>query len=79
MASQESVIDWLLAGDPAIRWQVMRDLLDEPAVTWAWERRRAAEQGWIAELLGRRDGEAGKEGRWNRLRALRILQCRYGP
>jgi hypothetical protein len=31
MASQESVIDWLLAGDSAIRWQVMRDLLDELA------------------------------------------------
>ena len=34
MASQEAVIDWLLAGDPAIWWQVMRDLLDEPAETW---------------------------------------------
>jgi hypothetical protein len=33
MASEESVIDWLLDGDPAIRWQVMRDLLDEPAET----------------------------------------------
>ena len=24
------VIDWLLDSDPAIRWQVMRDLTDEP-------------------------------------------------
>ena len=31
MAPQRSaVIDWLLEGDPAIRWQVMRDLLDAP-------------------------------------------------
>ena len=25
----DNVIAWLLDGDPAIRWQVMRDLLDE--------------------------------------------------
>jgi hypothetical protein len=23
------VLDWLMVGDPAIRWQVRRDLLDE--------------------------------------------------
>ena len=54
MASEESVIDWLLDGDPAIRWQVMRDLLDEPAEVWERERRRTVESGWVAELLGRR-------------------------
>jgi hypothetical protein len=65
MVSQESVIDWLLAGDPAIRWQVMRDLLDVPAETWERERRRTAESGWVAELLGHMgpDGEWPK-GRW---------------
>ena len=26
----DPVIEWLLEGDPAVRWQVMRDLLDEP-------------------------------------------------
>ena len=59
------MIDWLLAGDPAIRWQVMRDLLDEPAETWERERRRMVESGWVAELLERRgsDGEWPK-GRW---------------
>jgi hypothetical protein len=65
MANQDPVIDWLLAGDPAIRWQVMRDLLDEPAGTWKPERRRAVESGWVAELLGHMgpDGEWPK-GRW---------------
>ena len=65
MASDESVIDWLLAGDPAIRWQVMRDLLDAPAETWEPERRRTAESGWVAELLGHSapNGEWPK-GRW---------------
>jgi hypothetical protein len=65
MASEESVVDWLLAGDPAIRWQVMRDLLDEPAETWERERARVVETGWVDELLGRQgsDGEWPK-GRW---------------
>lgn len=65
MASEGSVIDWLLEGDPAIRWQVMRDLLDEPAGTWERERRRVVESGWVAALLGFRgsDGEWPK-GRW---------------
>jgi hypothetical protein len=65
MASEESVIDWLLAGDPVIRWQVMRDLLDERAEAWERERRRTVESGWVAELLGQRrpDGEWPK-GRW---------------
>jgi hypothetical protein len=26
-----SVIDWLLDGDPALRWQVLRDLVNAPA------------------------------------------------
>jgi hypothetical protein len=65
MVSDESVVDWLLGGDPSIRWQVMRDLLDEPAETWGRERRRTVKNGWIAELLARRsaDGE-WPAGRW---------------
>jgi hypothetical protein len=64
-ASDESVIDWLLEGDPAIRWQVMRDLLDEPAETWERERLRTVESGWVAGMLERRerDGE-WPAGRW---------------
>ena len=30
MASRKTVVKWLLDSDPAIRWQVMRDLTDEP-------------------------------------------------
>jgi hypothetical protein len=61
----EAVLDWLLAGDPAIRWQVMRDLLDEPSDVWEAERHRTVERGWVAEMLGRQgpDGEWPK-GRW---------------
>jgi hypothetical protein len=63
--SDDEVVEWLLAGDPAIRWQTMRDLLDEPAEVWQAERRRTLQAGWVAELLSRQgqDGEWPK-GRW---------------
>ena len=46
------MIEWLLAGDPSIRWQVQRDLLDVPESDWRAERAKIAAQGWGAELLG---------------------------
>jgi hypothetical protein len=46
-----TVIDWLLAADPSIRWQVMRDLTHEPADVIAAERSRVAVDGWGAGLL----------------------------
>lgn len=46
-----AVIDWLLDADPAIRWQVMRDVLHEPADVVAAERARVAIEGWGARLL----------------------------
>ena len=48
-----SVTGWLLAGDPAVRWQVMRDVLHEPADVVAQERARVAVEGWGASLLDR--------------------------
>jgi hypothetical protein len=51
MAENASGIDWLLDADPAIRWQVMRDLAGEPADIVAAEQARIATEGWGAELL----------------------------
>ena len=42
---------WLLDADPAIRWQVMRDLTHEPDEAVAAERARVASEGWGARLL----------------------------
>jgi len=42
---------WLMEGDPAIRWQVMQDLLGSPANAVAAERSRVATQGWGKALL----------------------------
>jgi hypothetical protein len=56
----DRTIRWLLDGDPAIRWQVLRDLLGAPSRTVERERRRVAKQGWGARLLARQD----PEGTW---------------
>jgi hypothetical protein len=44
-------LKWLLDSDPAIRWQVMRDLTDARPETIAAERSRIASEGWGAQLL----------------------------
>jgi hypothetical protein len=53
--------DWLLDGDPAIRWQTLRDLTDSPREVVERERSRVATEGWGAQLLGRQaaDGSFG--------------------
>ena len=50
-----NVLDWLLEGDPAIRWQVMRDLTNAPAEDVAVERARVEHDGWGARLLALED------------------------
>jgi len=53
------VVEWLLDSDPAIRWQVLRDITDAPAHEVAAERARVAGEGWGARLLAlqRQDGQ----------------------
>jgi len=52
---------WLLDSDPAIRWQVMRDLTDEAPNVIAAERSRVATEGWGVQLLAHQS-PAGKWG-----------------
>ena len=54
-------MEWLLESDPAIRWQVLRDLSDEPKDVVAAERARVATEGWGAQLLALQD----PDGRWD--------------
>jgi hypothetical protein len=60
-------IKWLLDSDPAIKWQVMRDLTDEAASAVAVERSRVATEGWGAELLARQNaaGDWGDGKKWD--------------
>jgi hypothetical protein len=56
-----TVTEWLLDSDPAIRWQVMRDLTHAPDDEVAAERARVAREGWGATVLASQDAD----GRWN--------------
>ena len=55
------VSDWLLDSDPAIHWQVLRDLTDAPEDAIEAERAKVATHGWGADLLARQapDGQWG--------------------
>jgi hypothetical protein len=53
--------DWLLDADPAIRWQVLRDLTDSAPDEVAAERARVSVVGWGADLLALQDAD----GRWD--------------
>jgi hypothetical protein len=48
-------INWLMEGDPAIRWQTMRSLLGSPEAEWQAERRHTLTTGWGAQLLALQD------------------------
>jgi hypothetical protein len=54
------IISWLLEGDPAIRWQVQRGLLNSSPAKYEAERRKIAKEGWGARLLALQDSD----GRW---------------
>jgi hypothetical protein len=57
-----SVIGWLLDGDPAIRWQVLRDLENAPGGDVAAERARVEHVGWGARLLALEDADGLWDG-----------------
>jgi hypothetical protein len=55
-------IAWLLDADPAISWQVMRDLTSPSSATIAAERARVPREGVGAEILAHQ----GLDGPWHR-------------
>jgi hypothetical protein len=57
------VREWLMNSDPAIRWQVMRDLTDATPTDVAAERARVATEGWGAKLLAMQQPNGG----WSRV------------
>lgn len=60
LAENDPVVEWLLKSDPAIRWQVLRDLLDAPQGEVVTERARVEHVGWGARLLALR----APDGQW---------------
>ena len=77
-AIDPTVLDWLLAGDPAIRWQAPRDPRFGEAIEWLLSKRRP---DGVWPLGHRYSGlnffhleTGGQPSRWNTLRALRVLK-----
>lgn len=60
MTMSTRTTDWMLDGDPAVRWQVERDLRGEPDAVWLATRQRVATEGFGAALLAAQD----PDGRW---------------
>ena len=51
----DEVLEWLIAGDPAVRWQAERDLLDTDSTTWGASRSAVESDGWGRRLLDLQD------------------------
>ena len=62
-APRPAHLKWLLEADPAIRWQVMRDLTGESPAAIAAERSRIATEGWGAHLLAQQSANGYWGGR----------------
>jgi hypothetical protein len=57
---RSALIDWMLDSDPALRWQVERDLAGAPEDVWRATRARVATEGFGARLLALQDDD----GQW---------------
>ena len=55
-----ALIEWLRDSDPALRWQVERDLMGAPPEVWEATRARIATEGFGARLLALQE----PDGRW---------------
>jgi hypothetical protein len=55
-----AVLEWLLDSDPALRWQVQRDIAGADAAEWQATRAEVATEGFGALLLSKQDAD----GQW---------------
>jgi hypothetical protein len=53
-------MDWLLKGDPAIRWRVLKDLVKAPQSEILFERKKIGKEGWGRRLLSLQN----EDGKW---------------
>jgi hypothetical protein len=60
MAIDAELLDWMLDSDPALRWQVERDLADAPEEVWRATRARVPTEGFGARMLALQDAD----GQW---------------
>lgn len=60
MRTDPALLSWLLDTDPALRWQVQRDLAGAPEAQWQATRASVATEGFGAHLLAQQD----PDGQW---------------
>ena len=76
------VINWLLKGDPSIRWQVMRDLTGAKKSEYLAERKKIAKEGWGKRLLSYQKPDGGWDGiytyKWTSTTYTMLLLRRMG-
>ena len=60
MQIESTLLEWLLDSDPALRWQVERDLAGVPCDMWEATRALVATEGFGAQLLALQDSD----GQW---------------
>jgi hypothetical protein len=58
--TETSLTDWMLDSDPALRWQVERDIAHAPDEVWQATRARIVSEGFGAQLLALQD----PDGQW---------------
>lgn len=78
-----NLLPWLLDGDPAIRWQAMRDLQGAPPELWQAEQRLTINEGWGARLLALQspDGSWGNgiySPKWTSTTYTLLMLCAIG-
>jgi len=54
-AMSDAVVQWLIEGDPSVRWQAERDLLARSPRTWRSTRAAVANEGWGRRFLDQQD------------------------
>lgn len=79
----DSVLDWLAAGDPAIRWQAQRDLQGAAPGTWSATRSEIGSEGWGRQLLDNQDsggtwGGGLYQPKWTSTTYTLLLLRRFG-
>ncbi len=77
--NSDTAVGYLMEGDPAIRWQAMRDLLAAAPSQWQAERRLVSREGWGRRFLDCQleDGSWQKE-RWTDTVWTLVQMCELG-
>jgi len=55
MKIDDLIFEWLMEGDPAVQWQVQKDLMGEESHVYQSTQHLVAEEGWGARLVGMQD------------------------